>query len=88
MIKITLDTCHIAKAIKTMKFPIPTPMELWNKLMGRDRFSVLSMRDLFFQFEMDEESSKLYTFWTIKVLYNLMFWPKKSAWLVWRHMTG
>ena len=60
----------MAKAVKTAKFPIPTPTELRKKLRGSDRFSALDMRDSFFQFEMDEESSKLYTFWTTKGLYK------------------
>jgi hypothetical protein len=69
-IRLTLDTRPMAKAVKTAKFPIPTPTELRNKLRGSDRFSALDMRDSFFQFEMDEESSKLYTFWTTKGLYK------------------
>ena len=69
-IRLTLDTRPMAKAVKTAKFPIPTPTELRNKLRGSKRFSALDMRDSFFQFEMDEESSKLYTFWTTKGLYK------------------
>ena len=69
-IRLTLDNCPMAKAVKTAKFPIPTPTELRNKLRGSDRFSALDMRDSFFQFVMDEESSKLYTFWTTKGLYK------------------
>jgi hypothetical protein len=60
----------MAKAVKTAKFPIPTPTELRNKLRGSDRFLALDMTDSFFQFEMDEESSRHYTFWTTKGLYK------------------
>ena len=69
-IRLTLDTCPMAKAVKTAKFLIPTLTELRNKLRGSDRFSALDMTDSFFQFEMDEESLKLYMFWTTKGLYK------------------
>ena len=61
-IRLTLDTHPMAKAVKTAKFPIPTPTELRSKLRGSNRFSTLDMADSFFQFEMDEESSKHYMF--------------------------
>ena len=69
-IRLTLDTHPMAKAVKTAKFPIPTLTELRIKLRGSNRFSALDMTDSFFQFEMDKESSKLYTFWTTKGLYK------------------
>ena len=68
-IRLTLDTRPMAKAVRMAKFPIPTLTELRSKLRGSDRFSVLDMTDSFFQFEMDEESSKHYTFWMTKGLY-------------------
>ena len=52
----------MAAVVKTAKFPILTPIELWNKFKGSDRFSALDMRDSFFQFKMDKESSKLHIF--------------------------
>ena len=69
-IRLMLDTRPMAKAVRIAKFPIPTPTELRSKLRGSNRFSTLDMADSFFQFEMDEESSKHYTFWTTKGLYK------------------
>ena len=37
-IQLTVDMRPMAKAVKTAKFPIETPMELQNKLKGSDRF--------------------------------------------------
>ena len=66
MIQLMLDTRPMAKAVRTAKFPILTPMELRNKLMGNNRFSTLDMHVSFFQFVMDDYSSKLYTLLTNK----------------------
>ena len=69
-IRLTLDNQPMAQVEKTAKFLIPTPCELRNRLRGSDRLSVLDVRDSFLQFPMDEDSSRLYTFWTTKGLYK------------------
>ena len=52
----------MAKVIQTAKFLIPTPKELRNHLKENGHLSALDICDIYFQFEMDEESSTLYTF--------------------------
>ena len=69
-IRLTLDTRTMADAVKTSHFPIPTSQELRHNFSGSDRFSKLDMNHSFFQFPMDEETQKLYVFYTTKGLYK------------------
>ena len=63
-IRLTLDTRPMADAVKTAHFPIPTPEELRHDFKDSDRFSILDLNHAFFQFPMDEETQKLYAFYT------------------------
>jgi transposase InsO family protein len=69
-IRVTLDTRHMAEAVKTSHFPIPTPTELRHEFRESDRFSQLDMNHSFHQFEMTDSSKELYKFWTHKGLYR------------------
>ena len=69
-IRLTFDTRPMADAVKTSHFPIPTPQELRHQFAGSDRFSKLDMNHSFFQFPMDEETKKLYTFYRLDGLYR------------------
>ena len=69
-IRVNLDTRPMADAVKTTKFPIPTPSELRHDFFGSDRFSSLDMNHAFHQFELSPASKDLYTFWTDEGLYR------------------
>ena len=73
----------MADVIKIPHFPIPTPEQLRHKFSGGDRFSVLDLKHAFHQFEIDEESRKLFVFTTPFGLYRykrlVMGTPPASA---------
>jgi hypothetical protein len=54
----------MAAAVKTSHFQIPAPQELRHNFTGSDQFSVLDLNHAFHQFELDEESKKLFVFHT------------------------
>ena len=62
-IRMNLDTRTMKDAVSTSKFPIPTVEELRHAFRGSNRFSVLDMNHSFHQFELDEESKKLFVFY-------------------------
>ena len=68
-IRVNLDTRHMAAAVKSSHFPIPTSAELRHNFRGSDRFSCLDMNHAFHQFPLCEESKKLFVFYTPKGLY-------------------
>ena len=80
-IRLTLDTRPMAKAVKASHFPIPTPQELRHNFAGAEVFSKLDMTHAFYQFLMDEETRKHYTFYTPWGLYcfNTMVMGVSSA---------
>ena len=69
-IRVTLDTRHMAEAVTSSHFPIPTWQELRHNFSGADRFSVLDMNHSFHQFTMDDESKELFVFHTPMGLYR------------------
>ena len=71
----------MAKAVKASHFPIPTPQELRHNFAGAVVFSKLDMTHAFYQFLMDEETRKHYTFYTPWGLYcfNTMVMGVSSA---------
>ena len=69
-IRVNLDTRNMAAAVHKSHFPIPTSSQLRHSFRGSDRFSVLDMNHAFHQFPMDEESKKLFVFYTPKGLYR------------------
>ena len=68
-IRVTLDTRNMAEAVVSTKFPIPTCQELRHNFCGSDRFSVLDMNHAYHQFPMDDDSKKLFVFYTPMGLY-------------------
>ena len=69
-IRVILDTRNMAAAVQKSHFPIPSSSQLRHSFRGSDRFSVLDMNHAFHQFPMDEESKKLFVFYTPKGLYR------------------
>ena len=69
-IRVNLDTRTMSAAVKTSHFPIPTPNELRHEFHGSDRFTILDLNHSFHQFEMDDDSKDLYTFYTPWGLYR------------------
>ena len=63
-IRMNLDTRLVADNVKQTHFPIPTSEQLRHEFQGSDRFSVLDFNYAFHQFEIDEESRKLFVFTT------------------------
>lgn len=63
-LRVCLDPRELNKCIKLDQFPIPTVNDIELKLGGKSLFTVLDMKDGFFQVELDEASSLLTTFIT------------------------
>lgn len=63
-IRICLDPMALNAALKEDYYMIPTLEELAEKIRGADYFTVLDLKDGFYQIELDEEASKLCTFAT------------------------
>ena len=61
-VRICLDPFHLNKEIKRDHYAIPTTDEILSDLAGMSYFSVLDLKDSFYQIVLDEESSKLCTF--------------------------
>lgn len=61
-LRICLDPIHLNKAIVREHFLMPTPEEITSKLAGNEIFSVIDMKNGFWQVKLDEESSLLCTF--------------------------
>ena len=63
-IRICLDPKDLNKAVLRPKYQMPTLEEILPKLNGAKVFTTLDAKDGFYQIGLDEESSKLTTFWT------------------------
>ena len=63
-IRVTLDCQQVNKDVYQTHEPIPTSEELRHKLRGCDRFSMLDIRNCYYQFEIEEEARKLFAFRT------------------------
>ena len=63
-IRLFLDPKDLNNAVKRPKYQMPTLEEMLPKLNNAKVFSTLDAKDGFYQISLDEESSKLTTFWT------------------------
>lgn len=61
-LRLCLDPRDLNKAIKREHFSIPTCEDILPKLHGRRFFSIIDMKDGFWQVKLDEESCRLCTF--------------------------
>ena len=62
-IRLCLDPKDLNNAVKRPKYQMPTLEEMLPKLNNAKVFSTLDAKDGFYQISLDEESSKLTTFW-------------------------
>jgi len=74
-IRICLDPQDLNKAIKRPKYQMPTLEEVLPKLNNTKVFSTLDAKDGFYQIALDEESSKMTTFWTPSGRYRYLRMP-------------
>ncbi|XP_030749218.1 uncharacterized protein LOC115877199 [Sitophilus oryzae] len=58
-LRVCLDPKDLNRYIGRERYLIPSPEELCNRLAGKEVFSVLDMKDGFYQIELDEPSSYL-----------------------------
>ena len=63
-IRICLDLKDLNKAIKRPKYQMPTLDETLSKLGKAKVFATLDAKEGFYQIKLDDDSSKLTTFWT------------------------
>ena len=61
-LRLCLDPRDLNKAIKREHFAIPTCEDILPKLHGRKVFSIIDMKDGFWQVKLDEDSCRLCTF--------------------------
>jgi len=61
-LRVCLDPKDLNRAIQREHYAIPTFEDVSAKLCGKSLFSVIDMRDGFWQVQLDEESSRLCTF--------------------------
>lgn len=64
-LRLCLDPQDLNKAIQRDYYQIPTLDEISAKLAGQSFFTVLDLKDGYYQIQLDEESSKLCTFSTV-----------------------
>ena len=69
-IRMTLDCTGVNQHLYTTHEPIPTVEELRHLLKGSDRFSKIDMTNFYHQFEIDDDSRKLFCFRTPWGLYR------------------
>ena len=74
-IRICLDPKDLNRAIQRPKFQMPTLEELLPELSKARIFSSFDAKDGFYQVSLDEESSKLTTFWTPLGRYRYLRMP-------------
>ena len=74
-IRICLDPKDLNKAVQRPKFQMPTLEELLPELSKARIFSSFDAKDGFYQVSLDEESSKLTTFWTPHGRYRYLRMP-------------
>ena len=63
-IRVTLDCTGVNKRLYTTHEPIPTPEELRHLMKGSTRFSKIDLTNCYHQFEINEDSRKLFCFRT------------------------
>ena len=63
-IRMCLDPKDLNQALKRPKYQMPTLEELLPKLNNAKVFTTLDAKDGFYQISLDEQSSKVTTFWT------------------------
>ena len=63
-IRITLDPCHLNKAIIRPRYPMPTLEEHLPLLAKAKIFSIVDAKDGFYQMQLHEDSTDLTCFWT------------------------
>lgn len=73
--RICLDPKDLNKALKRSHYQIPTIEEILPSLSGAKVFSCLDAKDGFWQIQLDEESSRLTTFWTPEGRYRWLRLP-------------
>lgn len=71
-IRISLDPQDLNKAIVKQYYSIPTLSELQARIGNAKYFSVLDLKDGFWQIKLDSKSSEYYTFGTIDGTYKLL----------------
>lgn len=64
-LRLCLDPKQLNKAIQREHHKIPTPEEIATEMAGKKVFSVLDLKDAFWQVELDQESADLCTFSTV-----------------------
>ncbi|XP_078368291.1 uncharacterized protein LOC144652146 [Oculina patagonica] len=74
-IRICLDPKDLNRAIQRPKFQMPTLEELLPELSKARIFSSFDAKDGFYQVSLDEDSSKLTTFWTLLGRYRYLRMP-------------
>uniref|UniRef100_A0A5S6Q8Y2 Reverse transcriptase domain-containing protein n=1 Tax=Trichuris muris TaxID=70415 RepID=A0A5S6Q8Y2_TRIMR len=63
-LRLCIDPRDLNKALKRSRYQIPTIEEMLPRLSNAKIFSVLDAKDGFWQVRLDDQSSKLTTFWT------------------------
>ena len=74
-IRICLDHKDLNKAVQRQKFRMPTLEELLPELSKARIFSSFDANDGFYQVSLNEDSSKLTTFWTLLARYRYLRMP-------------
>jgi RNase H-like domain found in reverse transcriptase/Reverse transcriptase (RNA-dependent DNA polymerase)/Integrase zinc binding domain len=74
-LRICIDPRDLNTALKRSHYQLPTIEEILPTLARAKIFSVLDAKDGFWQLRLDEESSKLTTFWTPKGRYRWLRMP-------------
>jgi len=74
-LSICLDLHDLIRALKIVKYPIPTLKEIIPKLKGKKFFTVIDLSDGFWQVGLDDESSKLCNFSTPFGTYKFLRLP-------------
>lgn len=73
--RICLDPCELNKALKCVKYPIPTIDEILPELNQAKVFSTVDAKKGFWQIQLDEPSSKMCTFFTPYGRYRFVRMP-------------
>ena len=74
-IRICLDPLDLNKAILRPRYQMPTLEEILPSISNAKVFSTLDAKDGFYQVKLDEESSRLTTFWTPHGRYRYLRMP-------------
>lgn len=73
--RLCIDPCELNKALLDEFFMIPTLDEIAEKIQGADYYTVLDLKDGFYQIELDEKASRLCTFSTPFGCYRFKRFP-------------